>query len=137
MQNTMFSFETIFALRAILTEIGMEVRSAFMNTTPAFDCRVCAAAHCRADVCTGEYGSIVDAVTDEHNRTALLADIGQRRQLILREQAGARTSSMPTSCNRVRPGLTVTGQHGGGESLSLHAADCGVASALMVSEMST
>ena len=43
------------------------------------DCRICAAAHCRADVCTGEYGSIVDAVTDEHNRTALLADIGQRR----------------------------------------------------------
>ena len=84
-----------------------------MNTTSAgLDGRVCAAAHRRADVRAGEYGRIVDAVADEHDRAALLADFGQRRQLILREQAGAHLVDADRLRDRVRAGLTVTGQHG-------------------------
>ena len=134
----MFSLETIFALRAILIgdrdggQVGVHE-----HHVCSLDCRVCAAAHCRADICTGEYGSIVDAVTDEHNRTALLADIGQRRQLILREQAGTHFVNADFLCNRVRTGLTVTGQHGGGESLTFMRLIADLASALMVSAMST
>ena len=107
-----------------LTEVGTEDRSAFMNTTSAASMAAsAAAAHRRADIRACEYGRIIDAVADEHDRAVLLTDFIQCSQLILRQQACVHLVDADRLRDRIRARLTVTGQHGRAQTLRLHAAD--------------
>ena len=82
-----------------------------------------AAAHRRADVRARKYGSVIDAVTDEHDRAVLVADFAERAQLILRQQLRVHLVDADRLRHGVRACLTVAGQHGGRKALRLHAAD--------------
>ena len=78
------------------------------------DSCICTAAHRRADVRARKYGSVVDAVADEHDRAVLAADFAERAQLILRQQLRVYLVDADRLRHGVRACLTVAGQLEGG-----------------------
>ena len=100
------------------------VEAAFRTPTSQFDglcnaqmalheLRIRAAAHGSAHIGSGQYGSVIDTVSDEHGVSKLIAKLLQRFKLFAGEKSCMDRVDTGLFGNRGSRGLIIPGQHGG------------------------